>query len=65
LQSASTVQPHVADAATHTGVAGMVAHCVSLTDEHTPHWPASGLPAGSHAGSAAVGHESGPGFVAA
>jgi hypothetical protein len=48
----------------HTGVCGTVAHRLSLSEEHTSHWPASGAPAGWHAGRAAVGHGSGPGLVA-
>ena len=49
----------------HTGVAGTVTHALSLTDEQSAHWPASGEPASWQAGSAAVGQGSGPGFCAA
>jgi len=65
LQSVSLRQPHVADAVTHVGVVACDAHSVLLIDEHWPHWPASVAPVGWHAGSAAVGHESGPGFCVA
>jgi hypothetical protein len=64
LQSVSFAQPHVADAAMHTGVVASVTHALSLRDEQTAHCPASVVPAGWHAGSAAVGHGRGPGFVA-
>ncbi len=59
------MQPHVAEPVTQIGVVVDMEHAVLLIEEHCPHWPARGAPVGWHAGSAAVGHESGPGLLAA
>ena len=47
----------------HTGVPGLAAQAVALVAEHWVHSPASVLPCGWHAGSAAVGHVPGAGVV--
>jgi hypothetical protein len=65
LQSVSLLQPHVALEVAHTGVLGNATQALSLSEEQTPHWPASGVPTGWQAGSAAFGQGNGPGFVAA
>lgn len=46
-----------------TGVGGSVTQTELLSDEQVAQVPASVVPAGWHAGRAAVGHASGPGFV--
>lgn len=62
-QSLSFTHPQVAEDVMQTGVACCVTQRESLTDEHTPHSPASALPGGWQAGSVLVGQESGPGLV--
>jgi hypothetical protein len=63
-QFESTMHPHTAEAAMQTGAFVSVTQTLSLVAEHTAHVPARAPPAGWHAGSAAVGHELWPGFVA-
>ncbi len=60
----SWLQPHVGVdvGSTHTGIVACVAQTELFSVEQVVHCPASGEPVGWHAGEAAVGHESGPGF---